>query len=448
MSFLEQVAANLRAGLRPGVRPDDSPSRRLRRNFVFHLHPLRVTERALQLKTTLALGIVALALLGLLTLSGLMLMLYYVPTPGRAYDSMLDVIHVVSFGKALRLVHRFAAHAMVAVVALHLIRVWAMAAYRQRELNWLIGLTLGALLLGLAFTGYLLPWDQTSYWAIRVVANMLDFVPLLGLATKKILLGGSDVGDAALVRFYAVHVAILPAAMAALVALHLWRIRRDGGLCRQPDEEVSTVSAWPHLVLREAIVVLVVVAAVLLFALVVDSPLGPPADTSRPDNPEKAPWYFLGVQEMVSYSATLGGVVYPLAMLLILLMLPYVDRQRDGIGYWLGRAQERRLVVGIVVLSTVATVAAVTAHLHLATASWIALVPLWVQDIVNPAAAMLALAVFSGLWVGVAFGKVRPAARAAFATLVVALVVFTLIGLCRGPDWQFYWPWQEWPGGA
>jgi quinol-cytochrome oxidoreductase complex cytochrome b subunit len=414
----------------------------MRRNFVYHLHPLQVAVRTLAVRTTFALGLATLTLFGVLTVTGFALMLYYVPTPAQAYASMLDIENVVTLGETVRLVHRWAAHAMVVTAGLHLLRVWATAAYRQRELNWIIGLGLLTLTLGLAFTGYLLPWDQTSYWAVRVVANMLDHVPLIGVALERLLLGGTQVGPATLVRFYALHVAILPLPMIILAALHLWRVRRDGGLARPGEVDCATVPTWPHLVVREGAVVLGIIAAVTLCALLVDAPLGPPADVLRPSNPEKAPWYFLGLQEMVSYSAVVGGFLFPAALAALLLLFPFLDRSDQEVGRYLGA--DRGQVLGMAAAATGVSAVAVAATL---TPAYADLGPL-AQDLGNPAGVMLAYASVAFWAVGWRSGSLRAALRVALAILWVSLLLFTAVGVCRGPDWAFFWPWQEWSGGV
>jgi quinol-cytochrome oxidoreductase complex cytochrome b subunit len=453
MPFFAELASRVRASpgafwrdLRPGVGQDDAAARRLRRNFVYHLHPLRVTERALSPTTTFGLGLVSVALFLMLFVTGLLLMLYYVPTPREAYASMLDIEHAVTLGGFVRRLHRFGAHAMVAVVALHLVRILAQAAYRRRELNWLIGLGLLSLLVGLAFTGYLLPWDQTSYWAVRVVANMLEHIPGLGRTLEWLLLGGANVGGATLVRFYALHVAILPFLMLGLVALHLWRVRRDGGLATSLSEP-PTVPAWPHLVLRVGLTMLAATTALVVFALFVDAPLGPPADVLRPANPEKAPWYFLGMQEMVSYSALVGGVVFPTVVSLVLLVVPTLDRDDAHIGAWFGADRRRRLLAVDAALTVLVVVGGIVAFLSPAATELLGTQAGWVRDLANPATLALVWTGVIFLAAGQAAGATRAALRAAIVALALTVLLFTLVASCRGPDWAFYWPWQEWVRG-
>jgi quinol-cytochrome oxidoreductase complex cytochrome b subunit len=446
---LSGLPGNLRRGLRPGVADSgNSAASRLRRSFVYHIHPLRVTRRALRASTTLGLGVVSLTAFLILGVTGVLLMIYYQPGTQQAYASMQDIQYAVALGPFVRALHRWAAYAMLVSILLHLLRVASMGAYRGRELNWLVGLGLGGLALGLAFTGYLLPWDQRSYWAVRVSASMLDSVPLFGLALKNLMLGGQTVGQAALLRFYMLHVAMLPAGMLALIAIHLWRIRRDGGLAKEAGEgeDNELVPAWPHLVLRETLLMLWVLVALSAIAALVSAPLGAPVDVHIPANPEKAPWYFLWAQELVSYSARLGAFVIPALLVLGLVGLPFLDREDKGVGRWFGTPACRLAVL----LSGLGAIGALLAFevLYMQAGPGVffkALGTLW-PDIVNPGSGMIVVAFIAAISSGIATGSTRAAFLSGLVVMLVMLLGFTLIGVCRGPDWVFYWPWEGWPG--
>jgi len=442
------LPGNLRRGLRPGVADGgNSAASRLRRSFVYHLHPLRITRRALRVSTTLGLGVVSLTAFLILSVTGVLLMIYYQPGTGEAYASMQDIQYAVALGSFVRALHRWAAYAMLVSVLLHLLRVASMGAYRGRELNWLVGLGLGACVLGLAFTGYLLPWDQRSYWAVRVSANMLDSVPFLGGAIKSMMLGGQSVGQSALLRFYMLHVALLPAGMLALVAVHLWRIRRDGGLAGAPKEgeDSELLPAWPHLVLREALLMLWVLVILAAVAALVSAPLGVPVDVHVPANPEKAPWYFLWAQELVSYSAPLGAFVIPALLLAGLVGLPFLDRENVGVGRWFGTPACRLAVL----FSALAAIAALglfeVFYMRAGPGAFFkALGTVW-PDVVNPGTGMIVMALLAALTAGIATGSTRAAFLSGLVVMLVMLLGFTLIGACRGPNWVFYWPWEGWP---
>ena len=341
-------------------------------SFLLHMQPAKVNRHSLRASYSLGLGLISLYLFLILIVTGVLLMFYYVPSTEKAYDIMKDLQYVVSAGLVIRNMHRWAAHLMVLFVLLHMCRVFYTGAYkRPREFNWVIGVGLFLLTLGLSFTGYLLPWDQLAFWAITVGTNIAGYAPVIGLKLKYLLLGGNVVGQEALTRFCALHVIVLPAAALLMLAIHLWRVRKDGGLSR-PDEPGDVVQqielkqlptnktyglmelargttpqvgknpedevfAWPHLVFRELLLFLLVTAVVLFLSIFWNAPLEELANPIHPPNPAKAPWYFLGLQELVSYSAFWGGVVVPGLLVTALMLLPYMDRQRQGVGRWFAR---------------------------------------------------------------------------------------------------------------
>jgi len=434
--------------MRPGAHAEgDTLTHRMRRNFLFHLHPVQVPTRTLRPTTTLGLGVITLTLFLVLAASGVLLMVYYVPTPREAYSSTQDLQYAVTFGAFVRALHRWAGHAMVLTAFLHLLRVFFTGAYFRRELNWTLGLGLFLLTLGLAFTGYLLPWDQLSFWAVSVSANLLDYIPWIGGSLKRVLLGGHGVSQAALIRFYMLHVAFLPGLMLGLVLLHLWRIRKDGGLAREPGKgpvDLPTLPAWPHLLLREAILIIVVLTLLCLVATFVSAPLGGPPDIHNPSNPEKTPWYFLWVQEMVSYSAPVGGFIFPGFVLVSLFLLPFLEREPEGVGRWFGMPGKRVAVVVSMVLALCFFVLFEWMFMKQGVVSWLSARPPLFRDLLNPASGMLLVAVFHFAATGVLVRSTRTACLVAVMVLVVAVVGFTVVAWCRGPMWIFFWPWEEW----
>jgi quinol-cytochrome oxidoreductase complex cytochrome b subunit len=201
-------------------------------NVFLHLHSTKVRGRSMELSSTYYLGGVALTLNAILTATGLMLMLYYHPSVPQAYRDMKELQFVVSNGVFLRNMHRWAAHAMVLSVFFHLLRVFYHKAYRPpREFNWVVGVFLLLLTLLLSYTGYLLPWDQLAFWGVSVGTNMVRAMPFLGPVLRFHLLGGNIVGENALLRFYVLHCVLLPLALVFGIAVHLWRVRKDGGVC-------------------------------------------------------------------------------------------------------------------------------------------------------------------------------------------------------------------------
>lgn len=226
-------------------------------NVFLHLHPTYIKKDGLRLNYTFGLGGTSTLLFVILTVTGLYLMFYYTPSVERAYGDMQDLRHVVPFGQLLRNMHRWSAHAMVLVVILHMARVFFTGSYRPpREFNWLIGVVLLALTLLLSFTGYLLPWDQLAFWAITVGTNMARATPVIGHGgpfadllgarldndVRFALLGGTVVGQSALIRFYVLHCVALPLAAGLFMAVHFWRVRKDGGISVKSRQDAGGAS--------------------------------------------------------------------------------------------------------------------------------------------------------------------------------------------------------------
>ena len=200
-------------------------------NVYLHLHPVRLRRHALAVPYTFCLGGLSFFMFLLLTVTGVMLMFYYIPSTAMAHQNMLDLQSSVTLGTLLRNMHRYSAHAMVIVVFLHMCRVFYTGSYKPpREFNWVIGVVLLFLTFLLSFTGYLLPWDQLAFWAITVGTQLAQYAPVIGPQIRFLLIGGYEVGQNGLLRFYTLHVIFLPLATALMMAAHFWRIRKDGGI--------------------------------------------------------------------------------------------------------------------------------------------------------------------------------------------------------------------------
>jgi cytochrome b6 len=203
----------------------------VQQNVFLHLSSVKIRKRSLAFRVTWFLGTLSFGGLLILVVTGIPLMLYYHPSVPQAYADMKDLQFVVSAGLFLRNLHRWSAHAMVLLVFAHMFKVFYRGAYRPpREFNWVIGVVLLILTLLLSYTGYLLPWDQLAFWAITVGSNLLSSVPVLGAKIRFLMLGGHTVNANALLRFYVLHCVILPLFAVMLVAVHFWRIRKDGGI--------------------------------------------------------------------------------------------------------------------------------------------------------------------------------------------------------------------------
>jgi quinol-cytochrome oxidoreductase complex cytochrome b subunit len=207
-------------------------------SLFFHLHPVKVNRKSLRAAYSFGLGILSALAFVSLTITGMLLMFYYTPAVEHAYGDIVRLQTETSFGQLLRNLHRWGAHLMVIVVVLHMARVFYTGAYKPpRQFNWVIGVLLLLLTFGASFTGYLLPWDQLAYWAITVGTSVAGYAPVGGDLVKQFLLGGPEIGQPALTRFYALHVIFIPLGIALLTSLHIWRVRKDGGLAAQDDRE-------------------------------------------------------------------------------------------------------------------------------------------------------------------------------------------------------------------
>jgi quinol-cytochrome oxidoreductase complex cytochrome b subunit len=216
-------------------------------NLFLHLHPVKVSRRSLRWSYSFGLGIITSILFGVLVWTGVLLMFYYVPSVERAYPAMKQIQLLVPLGQFTRNMHRWSAHAMVLAAILHMARVFYTGAYKPpREFNWAVGVFLLLLTLGASFTGYLLPWDQLSFWAITVGTNIAGYAPLIGPQVRAVLLGGPEVGQDALIRFYTLHVAVIPLVLTLLISLHVWRVRKDGGLAANDATQARPAEGDTH----------------------------------------------------------------------------------------------------------------------------------------------------------------------------------------------------------
>jgi ubiquinol-cytochrome c reductase cytochrome b subunit len=275
------------------------------------------------------LGSVALVALVVQFVTGLALALVYAPTPDHAHESVRAIEMKVAGGSLVRGLHHWCASAVVLLTVLHMMRTFWYGSYRKpRELNWIVGVVLLLLVLGFGFTGYLLPWDQKGYWA-TVVGTLVPAGMPGGGAISKLMMGGTHVGAYTLTRFYALHVMLLPLLTLALVIAHLALLRRH--------EHAGTMSGLdprepfaPYQLARDAIVGLLMVAALLWLAARFPAPLeriADPADTSYVPRPE---WYFLPLFQLLKYFRgplePIGTVIIPGLAVVLLALVPWLDR--------------------------------------------------------------------------------------------------------------------------
>ncbi len=435
------------------------------RNFFLHIHATRVHVHSMKPTYTFGLGIILGFMFLLMVFTGVVLMIYYSPSVETAYQSVKDIVYVVPGGRIIRNMHRWASQGMVIVVFLHLVRVFYTGSYLgNRSLNWVIGVVLLILILLSNFSGYLLPWDQLAYWAVTIGSNIAasarELTDLLGITNwfdpggflKKLLIGGESVGQPALSRFFALHVIFLPLTMLVLMGLHFWRIRKDGGLSRPVKYATDKGTdnkwlAWPVLMWTELGLLLLVIVAVLLAALLADAPLLEQANPAFPENPAKSPWYFLGIQELVSYSAFAGGLLVPLLYLVFLFSIPYREREDRYVGEWFSGKRGMTLVWRSALFAMVLVLIQLVVMIRFGwLRDWFPGISQWFVLLFNPATLTAGLFMGVAEWIRRRSGSTRMAALALFTSSLVALVIFTVVGIWfRGPNWEFYWSVHQWP---
>jgi ubiquinol-cytochrome c reductase cytochrome b subunit len=269
--------------------------------------------------------------------TGMFLALYYAPTPDHAYDSLRFIETEIWFGSFIRGLHHWGASGMVIAIGLHMLQVFLYGAYKPpRELLWMVGVVLFIIVLGFAFTGYLLPWDQNAYWATQVGINMVGTVPLIGDWLAPVIRGGESLGALTLSRFFALHVLFFPAALVGLIMLHLFLLRRAGpaGPWREGDTgprgRRQSETFWPRQVYMDAVVMLGTFAAVSILALTVPFPLADKADPSDTTFVPVPEWYFLFYYQLLKYVhgplEPLATWILPAIFFLVLLCWPFLDR--------------------------------------------------------------------------------------------------------------------------
>ncbi len=299
-------------------------------------------------------GGITMFLFGVQVVTGTLLALYYSPTPDAAYDSVLRITSDVAFGWLIRSVHHWAANLMILFLALHLGRVFVQAAYKYpRELTWLVGSGLLLVTIGFGFTGYLLPWDQKAFWATTVGTEIAGSIPAVGDALLNLLRGGADVTGATLSRFFGIHVLVLPLSLAGLLMIHLVFVHQQGlADPTRPEPRPGTPEAaeassgrtlpfFPDYLLDEVIAWYVILGVLVVLASLFPAGLEDKANALQTPQHIKPEWYFLSLYEGLKMVPRIVGVVGPMIGLVILILLPFLDRNREV------RPGRRRLALGI-----------------------------------------------------------------------------------------------------
>jgi quinol-cytochrome oxidoreductase complex cytochrome b subunit len=279
-------------------------------------------------------------------ITGILLSLYYQPSPDRAYDSILFIMNEVNFGWLIRSVHAWGANLMVIFCLLHLLRIFFQGVYKApRELTWVVGFLLLAVTLAFGFTGYLLPWDQRAFWATTVGSEIAGAVPLIGQQLLTFLRSGPEVTARTLTRFFGVHVLVLPASLLVLLGIHLAFVHQQGLADPtrkvEPEDEpaVDTTPGakpredkkkllpfFPNYVLDEFIAWYVMLAILIVLTSLFPAGLEEPADPLHTPEHAKPEWYFLFLYQGLKIVPRIVGVLAPMVGALVLLVLPFIDR--------------------------------------------------------------------------------------------------------------------------
>lgn len=418
-------------------------------NLILHIHPRQVPVAALRLDRTLGLGGAAVALFFVLVATGVLLLFAYEPSPASAYASIQALRHEVLFGDFVRNIHHWSGNLLLVVTVLHLLRVFFTGAFRPpRALNWIVGLAL--LLLGVAsnFTGYLLPWDQLAYWAVTISTGMLDYLPLAGRWLQTLVRRGPDIGPATLATFFALHIAILPILTVFLMMFHFWQVRKAGGVILPTADPAGPRPAMmpvsPHLTRREGAAALALLAAVCLLAALSDAPLEAQANPGMSPNPAKAPWYFMGLQELlIHFHPVMAVFVLPLLAVAVLVALPYLRYDGPPSGRWFHSPR------GALLARVAAGVALAVTPLAILADEWLPglrtllpRAPELLLDGVLPLALLVAVGAATFALLRHRGFSLHEIVQAFGAAGVVMLLVLTAIGIfCRGQGMALVWPW-------
>ncbi len=296
--------------------------------------------------------------------TGVLLLFYYRPSAEEAYESIQFLMAEVEFGWLIRSIHAWAANLMILTVFIHLFSVLLLKAYRPpREITWISGIALLGLSITFGFTGYLLPWNELAYFATRVGTEIIGVVPIVGTFMLSLLRGGPDVSGATLTRFYAIHVALLPAAAGVFLAVHLFLVQKHG--MSTPDsvnageQGARAMPFFPNFLLRDLIGWLTALAILASLAALFPAELGVKADPFQPAPVGIKPeWYFMFMFQSLKYlpahilfmeGEAVGVFAFGIAGVLLLLV-PFLDRpsirgQRERLFIWLGIAAIAYIIV-------------------------------------------------------------------------------------------------------
>jgi len=280
-----------------------------------------------------ALGGTPLYLFVVQVITGIALTFYYVPSPEFAYSSVEAITNTIRFGWFIRSLHMWSANLMIVAVMLHMMRVFFTGAYRHpRQINWMIGLGLLGVTLTFGFTGYSLIYEQMSYWGATVASNLVGVVPLAGPLLKYYMLGGPEVGDNTLTRFFMLHIGVLPTIIAILIAGHIYLIRTHG--VKELHFEGETVREeerffkfWPDHVITELLIGVVLMYLLTILALIFPADLGEPANPTQTPAHIKPEWYFFASFRLLKLMSLQASVILTMALVGGVFFWPFIEEQ-------------------------------------------------------------------------------------------------------------------------
>lgn len=264
-------------------------------------------------------------------ITGILLTIYYVPSPDHAYESVAAITTEVRFGWFIRSIHMWSSNFMIVAVFLHLLRVFFTRSYREpRQLNWMVGCLLLVVTLTFGFTGYSLVYEQLSFWGATVATNLVDAVPLVGPWIGYLMRGGPEVGEATLTRFFILHIGVLPLAAFVLLGLHVLLIRMHGVTELQFEGETVTEEGrffrfWPEHVTTEILIGVLLMYLLTILALIFPAGLGSPADPTTTPEVIKPEWYFYMNFRLLKLTSLQASVALTSVLGAVLFFWPFID---------------------------------------------------------------------------------------------------------------------------
>jgi ubiquinol-cytochrome c reductase cytochrome b subunit len=323
--------------------------------FLLHIKPTYYHESVTRFTHTFRLGLLSTYLFFIETITGIFLMIWYAPSPERAYVDMIRLLSNVPFGQFMRDLHRLGAELMVIAVTFHMVRTYLTGSYKApRQFTWFTGVILLVVTLFLSFSGYLLPWDQLAFWAVTIGTSMAEAVPpaIVGETVNLLARGAPDIGANGLLRFYLLHVFFLPLILFLFFFVHYYKVVHFGISLPAHEEEVGQDTAnkvpadrrvyfLPDVMLDEtAFLIASTTVMIILAAFFFQAPLESIANPQSTPLHTVAPWYFYWLQGLLKVAdKMIAGVILPGVLLVLLIAIPYLDPNPSR------RAKDRRVAI-------------------------------------------------------------------------------------------------------